>query len=82
MAVTGPVHRPSAAEQAGRGLVKILKGIFGGRSLTRAKESVEVLKREFKEGRVDPDRAEPAARRIEHREKISPDEREEPPPAP
>ena len=75
---------PSLARRLGRGVLRALSGLFGPRNVRKARDSVDVLKREFAEGKREAEGGDerPPPRRIEHRDVDSdPVTEEEPPPS-
>ena len=66
--VSDNIRHPSLPRKAGRGLMRALRGLFGGDSLKKAGESWRALKEEYRQGRADAEEAEPAPKRIPHRE--------------
>ncbi|MCI0587285.1 MAG: hypothetical protein L0323_10640 [Planctomycetes bacterium] len=61
---------PSLSRKAGRGLLRALKGLFGGRTVRRAAESWDVLRKEYAAGRDEADPREPPPRAIPHEERL------------
>jgi hypothetical protein len=66
--VSDNIRHPSLSRKAGRGLMRALRGLFGGRSVRKAGESWRVLKEEYRKGKAEAEEREPAPRRIPHRE--------------
>jgi hypothetical protein len=66
--VSDNIRHRSLPRKAGRGLMRALRGLFGGDSLKKAGESWRVLKEEYRQGRSDAEGDEPAPKRIPHRE--------------
>lgn len=63
-----PAQPRSAAERAGRGLARLLRGLFGDRFLSKAADSARVLRDEYRAGREAAEGAPDETRRIAHRE--------------
>lgn len=66
--MTDNIRHPSLSRKAGRGFLRALKGLFGGRTLKRATESWDVLREEYAAGKEEAQDGESAPRRIPHRE--------------
>lgn len=66
--MTDNIRHPSLSRKAGRGFLRALKGLFGGRTLRRAAESIDVLRDEYAAGREEAKKRESPPRRIPHRE--------------
>lgn len=67
------IRHPSLSRKAGRGLMRALRGLFGGGSLKKAGDSWRVLKEEYRKGQAEAEaKEEPAPKRIPHRE-VDPD---------
>jgi hypothetical protein len=66
--VSDNIRHPSLSRKAGRGLIRALRGLFGGGPLRKAGESWRVLKEEYRKGKAEAEEEEPAPRRIPHRE--------------
>ena len=66
-----PAQSRPVAERAGRGLRRLLRGLFGDRFLSRVADSARVLRDEFRAGRAEEaEQDDPGGepRRIRHRE--------------
>lgn len=61
------IRHPSLSRKAGRGLMRALRGLFGGASVKKAGDSWRVLKEEYRKGRAEED-AKDEPQRIPHRE--------------
>jgi hypothetical protein len=70
--------RPSLSRKAGRGFLRLLRGLLGDRAVARTVESVEVLKKEYAAGKAEAQETEPPPRAIPHRE--APRQAPDPPP--
>jgi len=66
--VSDNIRHPSLSRKAGRGLIRALRGIFGGGPLKKAGDSWRALKDEYRKGKAGAEEAEPATKRIPHRE--------------
>jgi len=62
------IRHPSLPRKAGRGFLRALKGLFGGRTVRRAAESWNALRAEYAAGRTEAEGKEPPPRPIPHRE--------------
>jgi hypothetical protein len=73
----------SLCRKAGRGLVRMLTGLFGARNVTKARDSAAVLAREYRAGQREAEGGEepPAPLPIPHRTLDSVTARKGPPPA-
>jgi hypothetical protein len=58
----------SAAERAGRAVIRALRGLFGDRFVVKAKESAEALRDEFVAGKREADDQPDPPRAIIHRD--------------
>lgn len=61
-------RKPTLARKAGRGFLRALAGLFGKPAVGKARDSMELLREEFREGRKGDARS---LRAIPHREKGS-----------
>ena len=66
--VSDNIRHPSLSRKAGRGLMRALRGLFGGGSVKKAGESWRVLKEEYRKGQADAEEGGPLPKRIPHRE--------------
>ena len=67
--VSDNIRDPSLSRKAGRGLIRALRGLFGGGPIKKTGDSWRVLKEEYRKGKADAEAQEkPAPRRISHRE--------------
>ncbi len=70
-------RNPPLARKVGAGLLRALGGLFGKKNVHKAKESLDVLKDEFKAGRQDAEgEPKPDPTRIPHEELDSEDDAE------
>lgn len=60
--------RPSLSRKAGRGFLRMLRGLLGDRTVKRAAESVGVLRSEYASGRAEGEAEKAPPRPIPHRE--------------
>lgn len=68
--MTDNIGEDPPARKAGRGLTRLLRGLFGRKRFARTRESWQVLKREYRAGRASAEEdPEPPPRRIPHKEK-------------
>jgi len=80
--VSDNIRQTPVSRKAGRGLIRALKGLFGRGGMTKAGESWQALKDEFRKGRDEAEEPEAAPKKIPYREvEPSSDEPEPPPPA-
>ena len=61
--------RPSLSRKAGRGFLRMLRGLLGDKNLERARESLDTLRSEYREGRAEAEGRDPPPRAIPHGEK-------------
>lgn len=66
--MTDNIRHPSLSRKAGRGFLRVLRGLFGRRTLRRAAESLDVLREEYAAGKEESQGREPPPRRIPHRD--------------